>query len=102
LYLLWDRWRRQHEKEVTARLSKDKEKLDILLAQTVDIERKYPDSHSLETLQGMLHRIMQIKIQALEELTHESLRGDRVFLIFMTQCSSLINSLQAKINRLRP
>ncbi|MDC0323575.1 TAXI family TRAP transporter solute-binding subunit [Verrucomicrobia bacterium] len=102
LYLLWDRWRRQHEKEVTARLSKDKEKLDILLAQTVDIERKYPDSHSLETLQGMLHRIMHIKIQALEELTHESLRGDRVFLIFMTQCSSLINSLQAKINRLRP
>lgn len=102
LYLLWDRWRRQHEKEIAARLSEDKEKLDALLAQTVEIERKYSESNTLESLQGMLRRIMQIKIQALEELTHESLRGDRVFLIFMTQCSSLINSLEAKINRLNP
>ena len=102
LYLLWDRWRRQHEKEIAARLSEDKEKLDALLAQTVEIERKYSETNTLESLQGMLRRIMQIKIQALEELTHESLRGDRVFLIFMTQCSSLINSLEAKINRLNP
>ena len=102
LYLLWDRWRRQHEKEIAARLSEDKEKLDTLLAQTVDIERKYSETNALEPLQGMLRRIMQIKIQALEELTHESLRGDRVFLIFMTQCSSLINSLEAKINKLNP
>ena len=102
LYLLWDRWRRQHEKEIAARLSEDKEKLDTLLAQTVDIERKYSETNALESLQGMLRRIMQIKIQALEELTHESLRGDRVFLIFMTQCSSLINSLEAKINKLNP
>ncbi len=102
LYLLWDRWRRQHEKEIAARLSEDKEKLDALLAQTVEIERKYSETNALESLQGLLRRIMQIKIQALEELTHESLRGDRVFLIFMTQCSSLINSLEAKINRLNP
>ena len=102
LYLLWDRWRRQHEKEIAARLSEDKEKLDTLLAQTVDIERKYSETNALEPLQGMLRRIMQIKIQALEELAHESLRGDRVFLIFMTQCSSLINSLEAKINKLNP
>ena len=102
LYLLWDRWRRQHEKEIAARLSEDKEKLDTLLAQTVEIERQYSETNTLESLQGMLRRIMQIKIQALEELTHESLRGDRVFLIFMTQCSSLINSLEAKINRLNP
>ena len=102
LYLLWDRWRRQHEKEIAARLSEDKEKLDALLAQTVEIERKYSETNTLESLQGMLRRIMQIKIQALEELTHESLRGNRVFLIFMTQCSSLINSLEAKINRLNP
>ena len=76
--------------------------MDALLAQTVEIERKYSETNTLESLQGMLRRIMQIKIQALEELTHESLRGDRVFLIFMTQCSSLINSLEAKINRLNP
>ena len=100
LYLLWDRWRRQQEKELAKQLFNDKEKLDKLLAQTVDVERRYADAHSQEDLQGMLRQVMQIKIQALEELTHESLRGDRVFLIFMTQCSNLIDSIQSKMNRI--
>ena len=80
--------------------SEDKEKLDVLLAQTVDIERQYASADAQEDLQGMLRQVMQIKIQALEELTHESLRGDRVFLIFMTQCSNLIDSIQSKMNRI--
>jgi len=46
----------------------------------------------------MLNQVTQIKLMALEELTHEELRGDRVFLIFVTQCSNLINTLQQKIN----
>ena len=78
----------------------DKEKLDVLLAQTVDVERQYASADAMSDLQGMLRQVMQIKIQALEELTHESLRGDRVFLIFMTQCSNLIDSIQSKMNRI--
>ena len=100
LYLLWDRWRRQQQKELARQLSEDKEKLDVLLAQTVDIERQYASAEAMNDLQGMLRQVMQIKIQALEELTHESLRGDRVFLIFMTQCSNLIDSIQSKMNRI--
>ena len=100
LYLLWDRWRRQQQKELARQLSEDKEKLDVLLAQTVDIERQYASAEAMNDLQGMLGQVMQIKIQALEELTHESLRGDRVFLIFMTQCSNLIDSIQSKMNRI--
>ena len=100
LYLLWDRWRRQQQKALARQLSKEKEKLDVLLAQTVDIERQYASADAMSDLQGMLRQVMQIKIQALEELTHESLRGDRVFLIFMTQCSNLIDSIQSKMNRI--
>ena len=100
LYLLWDRWRRQQQKALARQLSKEKDKLDVLLAQTVDIERQYASAEAMSDLQGMLRQVMQIKIQALEELTHESLRGDRVFLIFMTQCSNLIDSIQSKMNRI--
>jgi len=100
LYLLWDRWRRQQQKALARQLSKEKEKLDVLLAQTVDIERQYASADAMSDLQGMLRQVMQIKIQALEELTHEQLRGDRVFLIFMTQCSNLIDSIQSKMNRI--
>jgi len=66
----------------------------------VDIERQYASADAMSDLQGMLRQVMQIKIQALEELTHEQLRGDRVFLIFMTQCSNLIDSIQSKMNRI--
>jgi len=100
LYLLWDRWRRQQQKALARQLSKEKEKLDVLLAQTVDIERQYASADAMSDLQGMLRQVMKIKIQALEELTHEQLRGDRVFLIFMTQCSNLIDSIQSKMNRI--
>ena len=100
LYLLWDRWRRQQQKALARQLSKEKEKLDVLLAQTVDIERQYASADAMSDLQGMLRQVMKIKIQALEELPHEQLRGDRVFLIFMTQCSNLIDSIQSKMNRI--
>ena len=34
---------------------------------------------------------------ALDELTHEDLRSDRMFLIFLIQCGNVINKIQAKI-----
>jgi hypothetical protein len=48
----------------------------------------------------MLDKVTRIKLKALEELTHEALRGDRIFLIFITQCANLINKIQAKITQL--
>jgi len=47
-----------------------------------------------------LDKVTRIKLQALDELTHEALRGDRIFLIFLTQCANLITKIQAKITQL--
>jgi len=37
-----------------------------------------------EQLERHLDEVTVIKLQALEELSHEDLRGDRMFLIFLT------------------
>lgn len=97
IYLLWERWRRLNEKELQAALRDEKDHLDELLAKTVAIEARQIGVTDEKVLRGMLDDVTRIKLQALEELTHEELRGDRSFLIFLTQCSSLINKIQAKI-----
>jgi hypothetical protein len=58
------------------------------------------ESNSIPELRGMLDKVTRIKLKALDELTHEALRGDRIFLIFLTQCANLINKIQAKITQL--
>jgi len=97
IYLLWERWRRLKEKEEQAALRKEKDHLDELLAKTVQIEARQIGVMDDTILRRMLDDVTRIKLQALEELTNEELRGDRSFLIFLTQCSSLINKIQAKI-----
>ena len=55
------------------------------------------DTTDPETLERFLDEITKIKLQALEELTHEDLRGDRTFSIFLMQCANLISKIQLKI-----
>ncbi len=100
LYLLWDRWKRVKEKDIERRMMIEKDKLDILLTQTLTIERSQIRSSHVPELRAMLDKVTRIKLKALEELTHEALRGDRIFLIFITQCANLINKIQAKITQL--
>jgi hypothetical protein len=102
LYLLWERWRRLKEKELQAELRLEKDHLDELLARTVEIEARQIGVTDPAVLRQMLDDVTRIKLQALEELTHEELRGDRSFLIFLTQCASLISKIQAKISSHRP
>lgn len=97
VYLLWERWRRLREQEEQSALRKEKDHLDELLARTVGIEARQIGVTDATVLRRMLDDVTRIKLQALEELTHGELRGDRSFLIFLTQCSSLINKIQAKI-----
>jgi len=97
IYLLWERWRRMQEKEKQAKFNEQKERLDELLSRTVAIESQQMGITDTKVLRQMLDEVTRIKIQALEELTHEQLRGDRIFLIFLTQCSSLIAKIQAKL-----
>lgn len=100
LYLLWDQWKRIKEKDAERRMLFEKDKLDALLTKTVTIERSQMESNNIIELRAMLDKVTRIKLKALDELTHESLRGDRIFLIFLTQCANLINKIQAKITQL--
>lgn len=98
VYLLFNlrRWRRDHETE--AQLAVQRERLDKLLAETARLERAQMDVEDLEQLDKFLDDVTLIKLRALEELQHESLRGDRLFLIFLTQCANVIRKIQSKID----
>lgn len=97
IFLGWDRWRRWREAEHQAELLKLKNRLDEFLKQTIDIERQLLDSPSPARLQELLDQVSVVKLQALQELTHEDLRGDRMFSIFLLQCGNLSQSLQGKL-----
>jgi len=97
IYLIWSRWNRLKSAERARRLQEQKDRLDQLLDKTVAIERSQMDETDLRQLKRHLDDVTLIKLEALEELSHEDLRGDRTFLIFLTQCANLIAKLQAKI-----
>jgi hypothetical protein len=98
LYLLWDRYRRIKERERTGEIKVMKERLDAFLSDTVRIERAQMETHDTEKLTEYLDEITRIKLNAIDELTHEDLRGDRMFHIFLVQCANVINKIQAKIS----
>ncbi|UCF34914.1 MAG: TAXI family TRAP transporter solute-binding subunit [Phycisphaerales bacterium] len=97
LYLLWDRWRRLKERERQALVKAEKEHLDAFLEETLQIEAAQMDTTDVKELQALLDDVTRIKLRALQELTHEELRGDRTFAIFLMQCANLINKVQMKI-----
>lgn len=98
MYLLWDRWRRLKEREQSHALDVMKERLDDLLADTARIERAQMDTVDTRELKNYLDEVTRIKLTALDELTDEGLRSDRMFLIFLMQCGNVINKIQAKIS----
>ncbi len=96
-YLAWELWRRMQAREQQAVFSAQKERLDDLLSQTVTIERAQTTTKDPVQLKSYLDDVTSIKLEALEELTHEDLRGDRMFSIFLMQCGNLIRKIQTKI-----
>jgi TRAP transporter TAXI family solute receptor len=97
IYLLWDRWRRLKEKERRILMQTEKDRLDQFLASTLKVERAQMDETDPARLNQFLDEITNIKLKALEQLTDETLRGDRVFAIFLMQCANLIGKIQSKI-----
>jgi TRAP transporter TAXI family solute receptor len=97
LYLLWDRWHRLKERERRALIEAEKEHLHAFLQETLQIEAAQMDTTDVKELRTFLDDVTRIKLQALQELTHEELRGDRTFAIFLMQCANLINKIQMKI-----
>lgn len=97
LYLLWGRFKKFEEDEKSRLIQREKDRLDELLIETLRIEEKQVGVSDPEKLRDMLNEVTRIKLKALRQLTHEDLRGDRVFLIFLTQCANLIGKIQAKM-----
>lgn len=98
IYLGWERWRRLREKENQQQMHLQKERLDAFLERTLAIERKQMDVDDAKQLRKYLDEVTEIKLQALSSLTHEDLRGDRTFSIFLMQCANLISKIQSKIS----
>ena len=58
-------------------------------------------SDDYEQLLGYLDSVTKIKLQALQELTEEELRGNQAFSILLDQCANLISKIQFKIRLCR-
>ena len=67
----------------------------------MEIERALAGEEDPTVLEQALVRISSLKLEALEKLTHEDLRGDRMFLIFLQQCADLSSRLEARLARER-
>ncbi len=59
-------------------------------------ERAQMDTQDPDELDLYLDEVTRIKLTTLDELTHEELRGDQAFAIFLSQCANLIRKIQSK------
>ncbi|MCH1497718.1 MAG: TAXI family TRAP transporter solute-binding subunit [Akkermansiaceae bacterium] len=97
LYLVWKRRKSQREVKEADYVQMQKDHLDSFLEKTLVIERAQMDTVNVDELQGFLDQVTEIKLEALTQLTHEELRSDQAFSIFILQCGNLISKIQMKI-----
>ncbi len=97
LYLLWLRWKRIKEQEVRAQVARQMRRLNELIDETARIERAQMFSQDPVELKRHLDEVTFIKLRGLREMSHEDLRGDRMFSIFLMQCANLFRKIQGKL-----
>jgi hypothetical protein len=97
LFLLWRRSQAQLQRVRVQALRREKDRLDALLRQTLEIELAQMQTTDPQQLRQMLDEVTTIKLRALRELTEEELYADQAFSIFLMQCSNLISKIQLKI-----
>lgn len=97
IYLLWSLRRRSQERKRQAEINANRVRLDEYVDQTIAIEAEQIDINDPVLLEVYLDQVTRIKLRALDELTDEALRDDRVFTIFLMQCANLISKIQFKI-----
>ena len=99
LYLLWDRLKRRKEKEEELHYIAQRESLDDYLERTLVIEKEQMELSDIGALESCLQRVTLIKLEALGELTHQDLRSNQAFTIFLMQCGNLISKIQRRIEQ---
>jgi hypothetical protein len=97
VYLLWTLRRRRREKIRQDQMGAQIARLDQLVDRTIALEAAQIPVCDVAQLRRILDDVTRLKLEALDELTNKDLRGDRRFLIFLMQCSSLIDKIQLKI-----
>ncbi len=96
-YFFWLRFNELKKEEQRRQDVEIKEELDLLMQETIVLDRKQMQSESPEELRSIIDQITEIKIRALEDLTNEKLRSDQMFSIFLMQCHNIICKIQNKI-----
>lgn len=104
-YLIWRKRQRKHlRNQLRAKRQQHRERsqlfkdlLDEFLKETIVIEQDLSHTNDQKILEGMLQKISEVKLRALNELTEETLRGNRMFLIFLQQCGHLSQAVRGKI-----
>jgi TRAP-type uncharacterized transport system substrate-binding protein len=99
VFLLWGIRKRRREQQHAALLETNRDCLNRFVDQTLQIEQEQLRITDPGKLDELLAAITRIKLRALDELTDEEVRGDRMFSIFLAQCANLISTMQLKIMR---
>lgn len=96
-YFIWLRFHELGKRRERILIQKIKDELDGFLQEAIALDQQQMESESPAELQGIIVQITELKICVLEELTHEKLRADQMFMIFLTQCNNIICKIQSKL-----
>lgn len=100
-WLAMERYRRRQEQAHQAEIRGQKQRLGAFINQTIELESQLlAHLREPDVLEQLLVRVTQLKMQALQELTHEALRSDQGFAIFLAQCRELVDRIHYNRDRL--
>lgn len=95
--LTWGWVRRRRERLAEAADREQKRKLDEFIGRTLTVEVEQMEVADPEQLRVFLRRVTHIKQEALQELTSETVRGDQLFAILLSQCAALSEKIQMRM-----
>ncbi|MBS2033944.1 hypothetical protein JST97_03100 [bacterium] len=100
-WLVVERSRRLQQRSLEAEIRSQKVRLSGFIGETINFERELlSHTRDRDFLDELYTRVTHLKVQALEELTHEALRSDQDFAVFLSQCRELIDRIRYNRDRL--
>jgi len=97
LWLCWTRYRQLSEEEKNENYMIQKERLDIFVNRTLELDKQLTDTTCTEELRELHSKVTELQHLALSELTEDDLRGDRMFSIFLSQSNSLCRKIENRL-----
>jgi len=97
LWLGWQRYRSLRDAEQNENLMIQKERLDIFVNRTLEIDKMLTETTCTGELRDLHHKVTELQHLALTELTEDELRGDRLFQIFLDQSNSLCRKIENRL-----